>query len=85
MGRLDGKVALVSGGARGLGRAMVEEFLREGARVMIGDVLLDEARSAAEALGADCAAIALDVTQEEDWASAITGRRARPSAASTCW
>ena len=39
MGRLENKVALISGGARGLGRAMAEEFVAEGARVVIGDVL----------------------------------------------
>ena len=71
MGRLDGKVAFVSGGARGLGRAMVEEFLEEGARVVLGDVLVEDARSAAEALGACCKAVELDVTSEAGWAAAV--------------
>jgi len=70
MGRLDGKVALVSGGARGLGRAMAEEFLEEGARVMIGDVLVEAARATAKDLGPECEAIELDVTLEESWATA---------------
>ena len=71
MGRLDGKVALVSGGARGLGRAMAEEFVAEGARVMIGDVLVEDARATAKEVGPDCEAIALDVTSEDSWAAAI--------------
>ncbi len=71
MGRLDGKVAFVSGGARGLGRAMVEEFLEEGARVVIGDVLVDDARAAATSLGAGCRAVELDVTHEESWSAAM--------------
>ena len=44
MGRLDGKVALISGGARGQGAVEASMFCREGARVVLGDVLDDEGR-----------------------------------------
>src|SRR5690606_26196962 len=71
MGRLEGKLALISGGARGLGRAMAEEFVAEGARVMIGDVLEDTAAETAGALGERARAIRLDVTREESWDEAI--------------
>lgn len=71
MGRLEGKVALVSGGARGLGRAMAEVFVAEGARVMIGDVLDDEANATAAAIGDAAAAVHLDVTDESSWATAV--------------
>ncbi|MEZ4331223.1 MAG: glucose 1-dehydrogenase [Myxococcota bacterium] len=71
MGRLESKVALISGGARGLGRAMAEEFVAEGARVVIGDVLEQAAAEAASALGDRVRAIRLDVTQEKSWEEAI--------------
>lgn len=71
MGRLESKVALISGGARGLGRAMAEEFVAEGARVMIGDVLDETALETARALGERARAIRLDVTQEKSWEDAI--------------
>lgn len=71
MGRLEDKVALISGGARGLGRAMAEEFVAEGARVVIGDVLEKAAAETADALGERARAIRLDVTQEKSWEEAI--------------
>ncbi|PKB79821.1 MAG: cyclopentanol dehydrogenase [SAR202 cluster bacterium Io17-Chloro-G9] len=74
MGRLDGKVALISGGARGQGAAEARLFAREGAKVVIGDVLDPEGtRVAAEIAesGGDALYVHLDVTHEEDWRSAI--------------
>ena len=71
MQRLDGKVALVSGGARGLGRAIVEELIDEGARVVIGDVLDAEAAALAGVHGARALAVHLDVTSEAGWNDAI--------------
>ena len=74
MGRLDGKVALISGGARGQGAAEAKLFAQEGAKVVLGDVL-DEAGMKVEAeireLGGEATYVHLDVTREEDWASAV--------------
>ncbi len=71
MGRLENKVALISGGARGLGRAMAEEFVAEGARVVIGDLMEKTAAEAAREIGDRALAIRLDVTQERSWEEAI--------------
>ena len=74
MGRLDGKVALISGGARGQGAVEAKLFAQEGAKVVLGDVL-DEAGMKVEAeireLGGEATYVHLDVTREEDWASAV--------------
>jgi 3alpha(or 20beta)-hydroxysteroid dehydrogenase len=72
MGRLSTKVALISGGARGLGRAMAEDLVSEGARVVIGDVLDDAGKKAAEDLGERASFLHLDVTSEESWSDAVS-------------
>ncbi len=74
MGRMDGKVALISGGARGQGAAEARLFAREGAKVVIGDLLdVEGMRVAAEIaeLGGEAMYVHLDVTSEEDWQSAV--------------
>src|SRR5436190_14080852 len=63
--RLDGQVAVITGGARGIGRATAEAFVAAGARAMLVDRDLDEAQRAATAMG-NAEAHALDVTSEAD-------------------
>ena len=74
MGKLDGKVALISGGARGQGAAEAKLFAEEGAKVVLGDIL-DEQGQQVEAeineLGGDALYVHLDVTSEADWESAV--------------
>jgi 3alpha(or 20beta)-hydroxysteroid dehydrogenase len=72
MGRLDGKVALITGGARGMGKSHVRHFVAEGARVVFGDVLDDKGAYVAGKLGDECCRyIHHDVTSEADWAAAV--------------
>ena len=74
MGRLDGKVALISGGARGQGAAEARMFAQEGAKVVIGDLLDAEGSAVAAEIaeaGGDALYIHLDVTSEDDWREAI--------------
>ena len=73
--RLENKVALISGAARGLGAAEARLFAREGAKVVIGDVLEDEGKRTADEInddGGECLFIKMDVTNEEDWLKAIS-------------
>jgi 3alpha(or 20beta)-hydroxysteroid dehydrogenase len=71
MGRLDGKVALVSGSARGQGAAEARLFVREGAQVVVSDILDDAGRALADELGDAATYVHLDVTQENEWAAAV--------------
>jgi NAD(P)-dependent dehydrogenase (short-subunit alcohol dehydrogenase family) len=74
MGRLDGKVALISGGARGQGATEARLFTREGARVVFGDILDAEGRQVEadiRAAGGEATYVHLDVTQEESWRVAV--------------
>jgi NAD(P)-dependent dehydrogenase (short-subunit alcohol dehydrogenase family) len=74
MGKLDGKVALISGGARGQGAAEAKTFANEGAKVVFGDVR-DEAGKQVEAdiraAGGEAVYVHLDVTSEADWQRAV--------------
>jgi cyclopentanol dehydrogenase len=72
--RLEGKVALITGGARGIGAAHVRVFAENGAKLVVGDVLADEGAAViAEARkgGADAVFVSLDVSREEDWEAAV--------------
>jgi 3alpha(or 20beta)-hydroxysteroid dehydrogenase len=77
MGRLDGKVALISGAARGMGRAEAQLFAAEGAKVVLCDVRDDEGKAVTAAIaseiGADAIYQSLDVTDEDAWTEAVEG------------
>jgi 3alpha(or 20beta)-hydroxysteroid dehydrogenase len=76
-GRLDGKVALVTGAARGQGAAEARLFAAEGARVLLGDVLDDEGAAVAEEIGDAAVYRRLDVTSNDDWTAALADLRTR--------
>ncbi|WP_327390177.1 SDR family oxidoreductase [Streptomyces microflavus] len=73
MGKLDGRVVLVTGAARGQGEQEARLFAAEGARVVIADVLVEQGEALAEELGESVARfVRLDVGSEEGWAEAVT-------------
>ncbi len=72
MGELSGRVALITGGASGIGLATAEVMLREGARVMLADLDAEAVQAAAERLGRDALGTVADVTSEEDVAAAVS-------------
>ncbi len=72
--RLKGKVALISGGARGQGAAEARLFVQEGARVVVADILEGEGEGVVADIreaGGDASFVRLDVTSEDDWRSAV--------------
>ncbi|MFG2553399.1 SDR family NAD(P)-dependent oxidoreductase [Streptomyces sp. NPDC048581] len=73
MGRLDGRVVLVTGAARGQGEQEARLFAAEGAEVVVADVLDDQGRALAEELGA--LYVHLDVGEETDWRSAVAAAK----------
>ncbi len=78
--RLENKVALISGGARGMGAAEARLFASEGAKVVIGDVLEEEGRQTEAQInesGGECLFLNLDVTSESNWQDAVTATVAR--------
>jgi 3alpha(or 20beta)-hydroxysteroid dehydrogenase len=71
MGMLDGHVALVTGGAGGIGLAAAKALHADGAQVMLADIDRVRLGDAATAIGAGCAATYLDVTARDSWAAAV--------------
>lgn len=73
MARLAGKVAIISGAAQGMGAATARLFAAEGAKVVIGDVLVEKGEAVAREIGENAVFVKLDVRDEGDWA-AIVGK-----------
>ena len=65
MNRLKGKTALITGAARGIGKAFAQRYVREGARVCISDINIDAAKETAKEIGDSAVAVCMDVTQQE--------------------
>ncbi|MER5467883.1 glucose 1-dehydrogenase [Streptomyces sp. NPDC002685] len=74
MGKLDGRVVLITGAARGQGEQEARLFVAEGARVVVADVLDDQGEALAKEIGAHY--VHLDVSQEADWSAAVRSARA---------
>jgi 3alpha(or 20beta)-hydroxysteroid dehydrogenase len=72
MASVDGKVVLVSGGARGIGAAVARMVVEEGGSVVIGDVLVDDGEALARELGDGARFVRLDVTDADAWAQAVS-------------
>ena len=84
MGLLDGKSAIITGSARGIGRATAELFVSEGAKVLINDLDGDVAEQAAVEIDGETAVFAGDLTKP-GIPELMVRRRSTPSARSTWW
>ncbi|MBT2214632.1 glucose 1-dehydrogenase [Virgibacillus dakarensis] len=72
MNRLHGKVAIITGGARGMGATHARLFAKEGAKVVIADILEQEGQALADELGENATFIKLDVTKAANWDDVVT-------------
>ncbi|RDE10186.1 L-iditol 2-dehydrogenase [Pelagibacterium lacus] len=77
MGQLDGKTAIITGAARGIGLAFARAYAAEGVRVAIADINLEAAREAARSIGESAVAVALDVTDQASIDAAVADVEAR--------
>ncbi len=76
MKRLEGKAALITGAARGIGRSIAEAYVREGAQVMIADLLEDDAQALAKELGDQARGVRMDVTNQDSIKAAVSATEA---------
>ncbi|HEY9034415.1 MAG TPA: glucose 1-dehydrogenase [Pseudomonadales bacterium] len=76
MNRLNGKTAIITGAARGMGAVTARLFVENGANVVIGDILEKEGQALAAELGKQARFIKLDVTSEQDWQQAVAAAEA---------
>ena len=76
MQRLEGKVAIVTGGAKGMGEATVRLFVENGAKVVIGDIAEEQGQALADELGESAVFVRMDVTSEADWEKAVAAAQA---------
>lgn len=81
--RLEGRIALISGGASGIGAATAKKFVSEGARVAICDLQDEKGSALARELGAAAIFIRLDVTSESSWRDAFEGAHRKLGALTT--
>ena len=72
MGRLTGKVAIITGGARGMGESHARKFIAEGAKVVLTDLNVETGTALAQELGENAKFIKQDVSSEADWANVVT-------------
>ena len=71
MGKLDGKVAIITGAAQGMGASHTRKFVEEGAKVVVSDVNAEAAEKLADELGENAIALKLDVSKAEDWDNVV--------------
>ncbi len=83
--RLENKTALVTGAGSGIGKAIAETYVREGARVALADIDFDAAKKAARGIGNNAIAMRCDVTQKSAISRRRSKTRCRRSAGSTSW